>query len=345
MKKLTTILLVLLAVVVFSSFQYRIFCLLLIALLWRKSITEKYRKFVFIGIFALLFFSLPNYIQRGRTQLVYFKDKERISTPLPLYLANVIFPEEEIMNLGVKLNALLPDALIKGNRMMYDAKHDFWRGKIYGFYSAYNRVNQCGTYTIAQAINPYLKEKYNAIYVTKPKHYDADKKYPVVFFAHGFMGSWELYQGLFNKLEDCFIVSIGTADISGFFTIKDIQKCFTTYIPYLKSEGYNIDEKQLHMIGLSNGGGASDTALWFFDDKFKTVTYISTDCHAIGKTSAKVLLIGGGKDGSSSGLPSAKSKFTSCGTEAKILWSDEANHFMLVYEIDKIIDFLKKNYN
>lgn len=147
MKKLTTILLVLLAVVVFSSFQYRIFCLLLIALLWRKAIAEKYRKFVFIGIFALLFFSLPNYIQRGRTQLIYFKDKEKISIPLPLYIANIIFPEEEIMNLGVKLNALLPDEFIKANRMMRDAKHDFWRGKIYGFYSAYNRINQCGIYT------------------------------------------------------------------------------------------------------------------------------------------------------------------------------------------------------
>lgn len=94
-----------------------------------------------------------------------------------------------------------------------------------------------------------------------------------MFFAHGYLGSWELYQGVLSSLKDCFMVSIATRDLSGIFGYDDINKIFKLYLPMLKEEGYNIDESRLHLMGLSNGGSASNVALRSFDNRFQTITY------------------------------------------------------------------------
>ena len=109
-------------------------------------------------------------------------------------------------------------------------------------------------------MNEKIGSEYDGVYITKPSGYDETKKYPVVFFAHGYLGSWELYQGLFSRLNDCFVVSIGTRDMSGIFSYQDINKVFTKYLPLLQAEGYGVDESRLHLVGLSNGGSASNVA-------------------------------------------------------------------------------------
>jgi hypothetical protein len=187
-------------------------------------------------------------------------------------------------------------------------------------------------------MNEYLGTDYNAIYITRPKNYDSDKTYPVIFFAHGYLGSWELYQGLFSQLDDYFVVSIGTRDLSGIFNYNDINKVFTEYIPYLKSEGYNIGD--VHFMGLSNGGSASNVALRSFSNKFKTITYISTSCDVIKYSKAKVILIGGGKDASSARLPSAERGLRNCGTKTAIFFDKDENHYMMVHQQGKIFEFL-----
>ena len=110
-------------------------------------------------------------------------------------------------------------------------------------------------------------DKLQWYYITKPQHYTSSKKYPVVLFAHGYLGSWELYQGLFSSLKNCFVVSIATRNLSGIFSHEDINRIFKFYLPMLKKEGYSIDESRLHLIGLSNGGSASKIALRNFDNK------------------------------------------------------------------------------
>ena len=114
--------------------------------------------------------------------------------------------------------------------MLRDAKEDFWKGGFFSFYAPYNRLSlqgsNPGTFLIAQVMNEYLGTDYNAVYITKPKKYDSDRTYPVIFFAHGYLGSWELYQGLFSQLDDFFVVSIGTRDMSGIFSYNDINKVF-----------------------------------------------------------------------------------------------------------------------
>ena len=80
------------------------------------------------------------------------------------------------------------------------------------------------------------------------------------------------------------------------------------YLPMLRREGYAIDESRLHLIGLSNGGSASNVALRSFSNHFESITFISTSCDIVKLSKAKVILFGGGQDASSAGLPYAYHK-------------------------------------
>lgn len=356
MKKVITVLLVLGAIVVFATWQYRLLCLLLAVLINRKWIRSKWPKvypFVAWGLAIAIYIAIPNYFQHGRTKLIYLDDKgERISTPIPVYLINALLPEEELMNAGMKATAILPPAELSplfknlGSRFIRDAQHDFWHGMALTFYAPYNNLSlqgsNPGSFAIAQAMNESLGTSYDGIYVTKPNHYDSEKSYPVVFFAHGYLGSWEMYQGLLSRLKDCIVVSVGTKDLSGIFSYSDIHKIFTKYLPYLEQEGFMVDKNNLHLIGLSNGGTASNVGLRSFSNQFKSITYISTSCDVIKKSKAKVILIGGGNDASASGLPRAASRLRKCGTEVSLLFDSDDNHYMMVHQTECIFKFLNK---
>lgn len=361
MKKVLSFLLLFMAVMVFATWQYRLVCLLFFILLnrkWVKSLPLMSRtKYSYCLLIALLlvgiFVSIPNFYQRGRTQLVYVDSiGEKKLTPLSLYIVNALFPEEEVMNICMKATAILPPSELSpifknlGSRFIRDAQTDFWNGKALGFYSPYNQLSlqgsNPGSFVIAQAYNEMFGGNYNGVYITKPRHYSRSKSYPVVFFAHGYLGSWELYQGVLSSLDDCFIVSIATRDLSGIFGYEDINKIFKFYLPMLKEEGYQIEEGHLHFIGLSNGGTASNVALRSFDNLFQTITYISTSCDVIKRSHSKVLLIGGGRDASSAGLPVSYRGLQSHGTKTVLLFDREDNHYMMVHQKERIIEFLNQ---
>ena len=356
MKKTLSFFLLLMAILVFATWQYRLLCLLFAVIINRKWIlgrSPKWYRWAIGGLAIAVFIAIPNYFQRGRTQLLYLDSNgERISTPLPVYLINAVLPEEELMNAGMKATAILPPASLSpvfrnlGSRFIRDAQHDFWNGMPLTFYAPYNVLSlqgsNPGSFAIAQAMNETVGTNYDGIYITKPQHYDTSKHYPVVFFAHGYLGSWELYQGLFSRLENCFVVSIGTRDLSGIFGYNDINKVFTKYLPMLKDEGYSVDDSRLHLIGLSNGGTASNVALRSFSNRFETITYISTSCDVIKHSKAKVILFGGGQDASSAGLPRAEKQLRRCSTKTALMFDESENHYMMVHQADGMLDFLNK---
>ena len=357
MKKLLTFVLVLFALLVFATWQYRLLCVLMAVWLNGSRIRERwgrraYRTAVW-GLLACIVIAVPNYFHHGRTQLVYLNEQgERISTPLAVYAVNALLPEEELMNAGMKATAVLPPEELSpvfkrlGSGLIRDAQRDFWTGMGLTFYWPYNRLSlegsNPGSFTIAQLMNEQLGTSYDGIYITRPKHYDRRRAYPVVFFAHGYLGSWELYQGLWSRLDDCFVVSIGTRDLSGIFGYQDINKVFKKYLPMLKAEGYSIDESRLHLMGLSNGGTAADVALRSFSDRFQTITFISTPCNVIKHSKAKVLMVGGGRDGSSVGLPAASRRLSRSGTQTALFYDERDNHYIMVHQARSILKFLNE---
>lgn len=272
---------------------------------------------------------------------------------MPVYLANALLPEEEACNLSIKALAL---SQVKsslnvaghhvGGMLLKDFHSDIMNGRILHFYSPYNnltwKLSNPGSIAYGQLWNEMTGQSNDAIYIIKPTDYDKKKEYPIVFFCHGFLGNWELYQGILPRLRNCIVVSISTRNLSGIFTRNDIKRIFTKYIPYLKETGYCIDESQIHLIRLSNGGTASDVALTSFPDRFKSVTYISTSCDVARHTKTKVILIGGDKDVSSAKLPAAEKSFRRCGTTCAMMFLKNENHFVLIHRTKDIIDFLNK---
>lgn len=359
MRKILSIVLIILATLVFATWQYRLACVLLLVIInrqwlksrpWMMRWQHSYRALVW-ALGLAIFIAIPNYFQRGRTQLLYVDDEGgRTHTPLPVYLANVLLPEEEAVNFAIKASAFVPSAWLRpvfknlGSRFIDDLRVDFWKGKAFSFFTPYNRLSlqgsNPGSLAYAQACNEWFGTDYDGIYVTRPRHYDSDRQYPVVFFAHGYLGSWELYQGIFSDLDDCFVVSFGTHDLSGLFSNNDINRIFTTYLPLLKKEGYSIDENRLHLIGLSNGGSAANIALGGYSNRFRSITFLSTGCHVTHRSAAKVLLVGGGKDISTATMPATAQRLKHNGTSVALFFDPEETHYIMVHQRRKIVDFL-----
>ena len=197
--------------------------------------------------------------------------------------------------------------------------------------------------TTSQVFYMYGIDDTQSVYLIEPKKHDKDKQYSVVFFMHGFMGNWKLYNGLLKDLEDCIVLCVGTKDWSGRFTKKDVNNLFKKQIPFLEKLGYKVDENHLHIIGLSNGGTATNIAYNNFSDKFKTITFISTNINQTYPISSKVLFIGGGDDYFATSLPKAHRKLKKNGTPTDIFWDDKETHFIMVNKADEIINFLNKN--
>ena len=181
MKKILSFLLLFMAVMVFATWQYRLLCLLFFVLLnrkWIKSLSlmrgRKYAyRFLLISILIGILISVPNYFQRGRTQLIYMDSNgHKTATPLNIYAGNALFPEEEVMNLCMKATAILPPSELSpifknlGSRFIRDAQRDFWKGKAFGFYSPSNKLlwqgSNTGSFTIASSYNVVLGEEYNS---------------------------------------------------------------------------------------------------------------------------------------------------------------------------------------
>ena len=337
----------------FASWFYRIIMLMLLACVWREEI-KRYRTWgykVVIGcLLVTLFCVLPRYRYNtnDRVRLIYQDEKGSPQLPpLTHYLFNVVFPEEELCNLGIWCARIAPKLLPLSDNLLGDFRQDDRIGNIQNFYRPFRRLNRSGLFmmsgTTSQAFYMYGIDDTQSVYVIEPKHYDEKKEYPVVFFMHGYMGNWKLYTGLLKDLEDCIVLCVGTKDWSGRFTKKDVNNLFTKQIPFLESLDYRIDKDQLHIIGLSNGGTATNVAYKSFADKFKTITFISTNINQTYPISSKVLFIGGGDDYFATSLLNAYHKLKKNGTQTDIFWDDKETHFIMVNKMDEVINFINKN--
>lgn len=94
---------------------------------------------------------------------------------------------------------------------------------------------------------------------------------------------------------------------------------------------------------MSNGGTATNVAYKGFADKFKTITFISTNINQTYLISSKVLFIGGGDDYFATSLLNAYHKLKKNGTQTDIFWDDKETHFIMVNKMDEVINFLNKN--
>ena len=338
-----------------ASWFYKLICLWGIVLVWKNQLEAKLRckyAFTLLGVFFIigLYAVLPSYFYHtnDRIQLIYQDEKgNAVPPPISHYLMNVILPEEEIMNLGV-WGARFGVRCFPyvGESILKQFQEDDWNRKISHFYHPYAKLNWSGSFmmsgTTSQVCNMMGLPKTQSVYLVKPRTYNPHKKYPVVFFCHGGLGNWKLYQGLWKDLEDCIVLSVGTRDWSGIYGFEDIKALFTRQLPFLSRMGYKVDESQLHIMGLSNGGSAVNMAYAKFANRFKSITFLSIGIHQTHSIDSKIIMVGGGKDGSSRTLRSAYRKLKSNETQTALFWDPDETHFILVNQQSDVLRFLKK---
>ncbi len=359
-KKCIVSVLIVVAWACLATMFYKTVMLMLLFLIWKKQVFErlpswmtKYGMKPYWACFVVfLWIAMPRYrINSGdRVRLVYLDEKGNAKhPPLGQYLVNTFIPEEEIVNVGIHNVPLLKYAGI-GSTLIRQANDDIANGKIRNFFYAYDNLGyenpMSGVY--AQAFHDFLGNDDRAVYICEPKSDENVKwskdngfKYPLVVFCHGYLGNWQLYQGVWKDLDNCIVLSISTQGLSGIFTQSDIKDIFDFYIPALERMGYNIDKKQLHLMGLSNGGTAIISAMHSsYAKKFKSITTVSCNLEGLRRVPCQVNFIGGGKDNSSCRMPGQCRQLKAMGVDADIYFKEDENHFIMVDKHEEIIGFL-----
>ena len=340
---------------------------MLIALVWQGRIREKRPvcikpygiKAMWVCLALVLWMAMPRCrIECGdRVRMVYLNDKgNEEHTPLLDYIINTLVPEEEVVNFGLRnIQLVRPILSICGMHLngllINQASEEMDNGKISNFFKPYDNLGQdnplSGVYP--QFFNQLLGGNERAVYICEPKGDDILEwskdngfKYPLVVFCHGYLGNGKLYQGIWKDLDNCIVLSIGTQNLSGIFEQGDITDILNFYIPALERMGYNIDKEQLHLIGLSNGGSAIESAMHSsYANKFKSLTTISCNLEGLKRVKCQVNFIGGGKDNFSNRMPSQYRQLKAMGVDASIYFKEDENHFILVNKREEIIRFLK----
>lgn len=334
---------------------YKLIFLSLIILLWRKEIPRyvhfRYADKVIITILALaILWSMPRYRTNSndRIQLVYqTKDGKVTRPPLYQYIANTILPEEEVMNWGLMIAGLTPDwiPLPISRSLGHQYREEYAKRGNSGFIEPIKDLRSTGSNPMSgvcsQMFNMMTSET-RATYIIRPKQYDEKRAFPLVVFCHGYLGNWRFYNGILKDLDNCMVLCIGTKDISGIFSHDDIAKVFSRHIPFLEDIGYHIDKGNIHLIGLSNGGTASDLAYRNFSHKLKSITFISCHPDQTYRIPSKIILIGGGKDHASDTAPLLARRMRANGNEVALYWHENDNHFTFAYNHNEIIYFLNK---
>lgn len=344
------------------SLFYKTIVVMLLLALWQKYLKQRFAvvgkyhvvRCMWVVLAISLWVGMPRYRVNSsdRVRLVYLDDEGNAKhPPLSQYVLSTLMPESEIVNFAIN-NLRLTTTFARffgigvGSRMIHQAQEDCKNGKIGNFTKPYRLLGLdnpiSGVYP--QVFNATFGTNYRTVNIITPKHMNDDKAYPLVVFCHGYLGNWQLYQGIWKELDNCIVLSIGTRGLDGIFSQSDIDKIFTYYIPALRKMGYNIDEQRLHLMGLSNGGSAIYAAMHSYHAKdFKSITTISCNLVGLRKVPCQVNLIGGGKDVSACRMPEQHKKLKKMGVKSELFYDEEENHFVLVNRREEIISFIKKS--
>lgn len=210
----------------FATLFYKTIVLMILFAIWKSYIVahmpmpvHKYSaKIIWAGLIICLWVGMPRYRihNNDRVKLVYLDNEGNAKhPPLTHYVLNTLLPEAEIVNFttkGLKFIKPIAQYMGIGNGMMNQAQDDFDKGRRKNFLEPYHNLGLdnpiSGVYP--QLFNATLGTDSRTVYIIEPKHYDEEKSYPLVVFCHGYLGNWQLYQGIWKSLNNCLVLSIGT---------------------------------------------------------------------------------------------------------------------------------------
>lgn len=353
MKLIATILLTAFILMPGSAF-HDLLLIMLLLYMWRNAVRSWLNShfrygykalWLTLSCLALLSMPRPFALPRERVQLVHFNEcGELTNAPLLHWVANIVFPEETLCAAGCLLPLTpLRYAVPAGESILKDYYIELRSGGLLKIGKAYRQnslaLSSPMSGAITQTFSYFSGRSIRSAYIIRPRHYDPNKEYPVLFFAHGFLGNWKMYTGLLRNIENHIVVCMGTEDLMGFFAKRHIDEIWSVYLPLLADMGLRADPNAVSLMGLSNGGTAVDAAYSTADD-YKNLIYVSTGVNRTHKTSAKVMVIGGGRDHCAPSMKSGMAKLVSNGVNTAFCFDENHTHLKLISDIDNCIDFL-----
>ena len=340
-----------------GSWFHDMILLMIIIFIWRKEIKTRINQWwkysyatmwSILGCLTLFLMPRPFALPTDRVQHIYFNEKgEKVNAPLSHWAMNLMIPEETMTAIGsiVPLTPLR-NWLPIGESILKDYDTELVSGGLLNIGKAYRNnsltLESPMSGVIPQTLKQYCVTKERSAYVIRPKGYDKNKEYPVLFFAHGYLGNWKLYTGLLRNIKDHIVVCIGTEDYSGIFTKKHIKEVHSLYLPMLENMGYKVDQNAVSLMVLSNGVSAIDAAYAYSPNSFKNLIYVSTGVNHSSKTKAKVMIIGGGKDHCAGSMKSGMKRLLANNVPSSFCFEESHTHFKLVSDMENCIDFLNR---
>ncbi len=351
-KNIFTTLFLLSLICVSVTYFYKLIFIIILLCYWKSSFKSiKLFRSLFLVALVGLYFVTPDYFYReDRTIKVVTLDSKgkRVKTPILPYVMSVVAPEAELNNIVQKIVLPLISNfdIVKSNWIVSELIENNRKGNSDDFLDPYRDLENNGHFLPSVAANQLLQQvglnkTLDSFYLIKPKDEDPNKKYPLVVFAHGYLGNWLLYQGFLSELEDCYVMSIGTIGLDGLFSRADMDRVVNKNMKYVIEANPNIDRSRCCLLGLSNGGTAVNTAVNNYSGHFNTFGVISTSLNVKPRSRAKkLLLVGGAKDPSSDKQPAMYRSLKAGGYDVKRLWMEGSGHLLLVNQKDAIVEFL-----
>lgn len=288
------------------------------------------KRYVRLSIFlAGVFMTTPRY-NTGTTRLLYESDGKLFAPSVLDYTLDCLIPEEELIHAGTT-------AFCCGSWLFKDTDNWIYR-------TAYNDRNKLSNFTkpYSDLSNNVMSGVWGQLHGTRTAYLQmpkASKSGRLVVFCHGYAGNWKLYQGILAHLDDCIVLSIGTPNTNGIFHKEDIEKIFTVYMPYLKSKGCDI--REIHIVGLSNGVSAINTAIAHYSTEFDSYTTISANLSGVTRTRGSINFIGGSNDPSANQLRKQHQQCQRLGIRSTLYYS-ASDHFLLINEEEEAIKTLNR---
>ncbi|MDE6755135.1 MAG: hypothetical protein K2J82_11065 [Muribaculaceae bacterium] len=356
MKKVATVCLIVFILLPGSAFHDMLLLMLLVGI-WRRELREtmsRWWKYSYSALWScmamLTLFLMPRpfSLPTDRVSLVYFNDKgEREPAPLHHWIFNLIFPEETICAMGscvplTPLRSVLPI----GESILKDYDSELLRGGMLKVGDAYRRNNLALesplSGTVPQGFNEFFGEKKRAVYVIRPRNFDKDREYPILFFAHGYLGNWKLYSGILRDIEDHIVVCMATEDLSGIFNSRHISEIQTVYLPMLNELGMKVDKDAISIMGLSNGGSATDIAYSSCPGLFRNIIYVSTGVNHSNRVKPKIMIIGGGEDHCAPSMRKGMKALQGNGQRSAFCFDEKHTHLKLLTDKENCLRFLNE---
>lgn len=267
------------------------------------------KRWVIFTTLMLYVLAFPNksFDKEDEYQSVYFNASgETVSMPWYPYLASVI-SEEDGQSVAVFLMHILPEGIIKimvqeglglpfgsalRDMVTYSNQEDLWSNYLFHNTAPTSVLPSNLYFQMMQELGHYKELTHYFIHLPKDKNFEDCE---VTVFCHGFLGNWLLYPKLYAEYSDHIVICAETKGLSGIFTPSTMKHIYSKVLPHAFSR-IGITPKKPHLVGLSNGCSAINTAINTLPSQFRSYSILSGGLHSSPKIYQKVNIIYGEKD-------------------------------------------------